>query len=320
MKLILNNNEMYVPKSFAPRDKRNYQVGDIVFYDRYNKKKIVCSIDDIYKNNRYEPIGIVVIPSSHDVYKDGCAGVMALKNGSCLSPNSGTLEDELISFSANYFTPFDRGTYVGRYGDKEVGNTSLGVWEWSVLPSDNPDWNKVDNPYDPVTHYTESGYEPTKVMYSPSPYYINGSRNPLYDTLPHNDYLIDYSGESTQKEKISNLAIANWRIRNTLPNGTTNVGFACCWRYSTLSTKQGDWYLPTMGEIVYLTVRQYLIKTNINKLNSVFNQNYSSLTYNFIASGSYGSDNLYRYSSYIRDGGLHKNNVPRVIKMFTKIL
>lgn len=54
-------------------------VADAVFYDSNNDSFVVMSPDDMASSvYRYTPIGVVVIPASHDVYGTGQAGVMSL--------------------------------------------------------------------------------------------------------------------------------------------------------------------------------------------------------------------------------------------------
>ena len=56
-----------------------YDVGNIVYYTGVPGVFISVEPSKIsIVPNTYSPIGIVVVPTSHDVYGDGSAGVMSL--------------------------------------------------------------------------------------------------------------------------------------------------------------------------------------------------------------------------------------------------
>ena len=66
---------------------------DYVLYDKVNNKKICVEYDtDLsnYSSEQYTPIGIVVVPGTHDVYGDGSCGVMSLKNMCATDPDNGS--------------------------------------------------------------------------------------------------------------------------------------------------------------------------------------------------------------------------------------
>ena len=56
---------------------------DLCFYDKTTDKVIIVGGEEwsstAYPSSRYTPIGVVVVPGSHDVYGDGSCGVMSLK-------------------------------------------------------------------------------------------------------------------------------------------------------------------------------------------------------------------------------------------------
>lgn len=76
----------------------NYVAGDIAFYDSTDDKIVLVHNEDIntdtYPTDRYTPIGVVVIPNSHDVYGDGSCGVMSLKAMSCDTPAIGSASEQ----------------------------------------------------------------------------------------------------------------------------------------------------------------------------------------------------------------------------------
>ena len=65
----------------------------------------------------------------------------------------------------------------------------------------------------------------------------------------------------------------NWQTADTITNNNDSGYFpaaCCCWRYQTLGTIQGDWYLGGCGELVMLAI----YKNNINNLLSQLSQIY----------------------------------------------
>ena len=66
---------------------------DYVLYDKVNDKKICVEYGtDLsnYPSEQYTPIGVVVVPGTHDVYGDGSCGVMSLKNMCATDPDNGS--------------------------------------------------------------------------------------------------------------------------------------------------------------------------------------------------------------------------------------
>ena len=55
---------------------------DILMYDKEQSRKFILKNGtdfSKYPASRYVPIGVVVVPGSHNVYDDGSCGVMSLK-------------------------------------------------------------------------------------------------------------------------------------------------------------------------------------------------------------------------------------------------
>ena len=77
-----------------------WKAGDIVLYSKRkgNIFAVTSRYLDKFDPKLFIPIGIVVIPQSHNVYNNGCAGVMSLKYMSCKTPDEGTFDNEKIYF------------------------------------------------------------------------------------------------------------------------------------------------------------------------------------------------------------------------------
>ena len=212
---------------------------------------------------------MVVVPGSHNVYGDGSCGVMSLDVMTCYTPNSG----------GNYYM----NMYWGGNGDDislpnlnkvPTGNTSNGIPTGqdtdSYLPSDK--FSRTQ-----CAHDTDAYYDSFS-SYIPSPYLTDGSRNPGYyqTTSPSslNNALADFDGIGNS-QVMWDLATSqsDWKTASTITN---NVGSGyypaacCCWRYHTSGTKQGDWYLPALGELGYIMPPLNKINDAIDKMRTAY--------------------------------------------------
>ena len=298
---VVENNGIHFNPYVPPKP----EVGDVMMWDNVGNEKVFVKLDDLnvndYPSERYTPIGVVAIPSSHDVYGTGECGVISLKYMSCETPDEGSV--------------YTRDMYWGGYGtdipelpnltQMPVISTALtsneitGVTSCAYLPSTKITSNKplAGNGLD-----TLAGYNSMTCI--PSPYLENGERNPSYYTTDTTKYpglsancLSDFNGKENT-EIILNYATGqtDWRTASAITN-SYYAGYypaACCaWRYHTPGTNQGDWYLPGMGEMGYMIARFNEIQTTINTLKLLYGD--SSVTslnsnLNYWSSSEYSSD------------------------------
>ena len=58
------------------------KAGDICFYNLAEDRKIIVPFEEydysLYPSEEYYPLGVVVVPASHDVYGTGECGVVSL--------------------------------------------------------------------------------------------------------------------------------------------------------------------------------------------------------------------------------------------------
>ena len=249
-----------------------------------------------YPSDKYSPVGVVVIPGSHDVYGDGSCAVMSLKEMNLSTPDTGSTSRQYICWGQygtdiSNMTNYNKVCYVGSNGT--VSQTVQGVTDYAYLPSDK--FSNVQNPYDKDTYF----YYNNSNNYIPSPYNEDDTRNPAYyqtsSPSSSKNAMSNFNGKGNTT-KLINIATSQsgWKTASTITNNSGS-GYSpaacCCWRYHTDGTKQGDWYLPAMGELGY-------IMPKFNKINQAI----STLTTAYGSTvGVQVDDNQYYWSSSEED-------------------
>ena len=188
-------------------------------------------------------IGVCVIPGG--VLPDGKARFMSLKGMTLTSPNEGG-SDTFICF----------GGYG--YGSDIPSLTNF----QTVVIGDN------------TAEGTDSyGYMP---------------KNDLYANTPHIpspiDYFSAYSSEGATSDldgkantekilAVDNAASTAWQTASAITNAhstaTVHPAAQCCWRFNPGSTNQGDWYLPSMGELAFIMPNFNDLQTAISNVSGV---------------------------------------------------
>ena len=295
--------------------------GDILAFDGVNKRIFrVIGEGATDLPNGYTPIGVVVIPTSHDVYGDGSCGVMSLKEMSYNSPDTGRTSYQLMHW--------------GGYGDDvslpnlnkvPTGNLSNGIPTGQAsdayLPGDR--FNGTQCIHDTDVYYDFSPF-------IPSPYLTDGSRNPGYyqtsSPSSSNNALADFNGIGNS-QVLWDLATSqsSWKTASSITNNR-NSGYypaaCCCWRYHTGGTSQGDWYLPACGELGYIMPPFNRINDAIDKMRTAYG---SSVGVGLTILDYYWSSSEYsiNYARYVHMGNGYVRGISKdssgYVRAFLKV-
>ena len=260
---------------------RTPTAGDYVLYDKINQELIcISSSADLsnYPISNYIPIGLVVVPTKHNVYSDGSCGIVSLMEMSSDTPDEGKPRRLTLYFGNN-----NTNTLLPNLLSVPTGNTLNGIptgyYSKGILPTDN-DFD-IQCAHDVNSHYFSSSYD-----HIPSPYLTNGSRNPgYYQTTPpssSSNTLADFDGIGNSIIlQNSATAQSDWKTADTIINDPSS-GYApaacCCWRFHTEGTSQGDWYLPACGELGYISARIRKINRSVYNLQQEYYSGYAGQT------------------------------------------
>ena len=234
---------------------------------------------DAYPLDRYTPIGVEVIPRSH--MDDGYARIMSLVYMRYDTPKVGGEKQNMVwGMNRGDIEDYEMRMYaqaINENGTNDFGETQeIKRWfnvtnEFKYLPSDA--FTGLTNPFTKNQGYFYNN-RPTS-NFCPSPYSANMLANPIYFTenldTDNPSLFLDFDGKGKTKKILDQLTVnignEDWKTGETIENatGTTNAPAAqCCWMYSTVGTKQGDWYLPSLSELIYICARQNAIINSIN--------------------------------------------------------
>lgn len=285
-------------------------VGNIAIYDKTNNKIIHCKpveySQETYPEENYIPIGIVVIPSKHT--DDGKDIIMSLAVMSSKHPDTGEIVMPKGYISHLYMTmggfkktmkgytkkpklpfigiryPYKKLVNFGenRFVDLEEKQKSEKLLYKPFLFSTNH-YNDIINPNNFYEGYNKNDiikYDKwVNVHLMPSPYTINGEKNPKYFQKYTHNILSDFDGSIICKKLLEQLEDDEWKSSPTIDNNSFSKGFPyiqTCWRYHTDGTKQGDWYAPSVGEIGYICAKYNEIRLGYLKMKE-FNKTFVTL-------------------------------------------
>ena len=270
--LILNDIEG------KPIEEANY--ADICFYDKEKDNKIIVETESFDASNfplsRFTPIGIVAVPSSHT--DEQRPRIVSLAEMNYNTPDSGSVtEYQNIYWGGREYEVTDLPTkdqfpYLSSL--TENGTVKYNT-EYCYLPSDNFS-ARTENPLNSLEYFYYSG---SLYNFMCSPYKEDGSKEERYfESSNTGNVLADFDGKANTEKILAedNSYSTDWQTAITISNSSSSqfihTAARCCWRFHTDGTKQGDWYLPSEGELGYALARKGSINLAINTLNTKYNE------------------------------------------------
>lgn len=233
---------------------------------------------DLFPLEQYTPIGVVVVPASHT--DDGTARIISLASMDYNNPDDGNTDGHTYIYWGGvgydvpdlpYLTqaPYITNDYRSISGEQQL----LGFTDLAYLHFSSDQYTNYPNPYDEGTYFRGGTTPSAPYKGYPSPYLTGGGKNEIYhDTSNTGNACADMDGKGNTKKilAVDNGSSTDWQTASTIQNKGYNQyihpAAQCCWRYHTVGTNQGDWYLPSAGELVYLAARWKAINNSINKL------------------------------------------------------
>lgn len=288
-----------------------------------NKDNFIFSTSNVEKFSKddFTPIGIVIIPSHHDVYGTGESGILGLNYLDNENPDNGNNSNKSMYFANDWGYNNYRNRIVscgtiksGSFTSLTKTGTSLRyVDDYVLTPMDIKDETyTIKNPYDNKTFYPNNST--SYIMLSP--YNNDGSFNEDFSTKQF-DTSFDYNllqffdGKETSNNIIDQESYQeDWKTADVITDSKVSGHYpllCCAWRYHTRGTKQGDWFIPSLSEVIYLAVRRNLISKTFERLNKVFDTDYLGYAefVNWCTSTSYGL----KYLSNLRNGLISTKDV-----------
>lgn len=283
-KKVYTHNKEYNMVNWGILKKPEYKAGDICLVNNNTLEKLIIPADsytlESYPADSYTPIGVVVVPNTHT--DDGTSRIISLASMDYNNPDSGNTEEHVdMAWGGHrndvpdlpYLTqaPYITNDFISISGEQQL----LGFTEITTLYFSSDQYTDYPNPYDEGTYFYTGTISSGKKGY-PSPYLTGGAKNEIYhDTSNTGNALADMDGKSNTAAilAVDNGVSTDWQTEATIVNNTSSstntqphTAAQCCWRYHTVGTNQGDWYLPSAGELGYLASRWKAIDNSIDKL------------------------------------------------------
>jgi hypothetical protein len=185
-------------------------------------------------------IGVCVIPGG--VLPDGKARFMSLKGMTLTSPNEGGSDTYI---------------YWGGYGSDIPSLTNF----QTVVTGDTT-----------VAGTNGYGYVPKNGSYSSAPHIP--SPIDYFSAYSSAGATSDLDGKANTEKilAVDNAASTAWQTAASITNATgatVHPAAQCCWRFSPGSTNQGDWYLPSIGELAFIMPNFNDLQTAISDVSGV---------------------------------------------------
>ena len=285
----------------------DFQTGDIIFWNGERGLKERYTLDDIraenfpsYNAENFCPIGIIFIPTSHNVYGTNEACMVGLRLASTQYPDVGytaygnnTTYGTGMGFGgSDRITTSDHFIYLRCYS--RSGNSTPPKYTLSNDTASNITTYHAADKFsytndsicpDPEGTFYQNPADSTSYRYAPTPYNADLSRNTTMYTTGYatgTTYAnVNMQGRQLTAQILEKVSVSDWMTSATISRDNVSGSYpaACaCTRYHTPGTSGVsfennayvfDWYLPSPGEAAYIIARcNLLFGTIITALNS----------------------------------------------------
>lgn len=247
------------------------------------------------------PIGVTIVPASHTA--DETARVMSLAEMSTTTPDTGAFTHEYMNWGG-YKQDITDLPNLDKFPNLE---SSASTSSHSYLGSETKYTDYLSNHNsgetgDGLWYYTNSLGEMCPSPFNgTSPFEPDAELNPWY--VKSGTATADYDGRGNTDKILAHMTDDSWKTSETIhkTNSSTESdsanyypAAACCWRYHTSGTTQGEWYLPSCGELGYIIPRMNTLNKILNAIPNANGGNSKALS--LYTSSSYWSSS--EYSSY----------------------
>ena len=270
-----------------------YNLMEILAYDYVSEEVKITKPEQLLGDPvNYYPVGIIVIPKSHDIYGTGECGVMALRYASYTDPDNGTANRQVMALPYFEDSKLSGFNTINAYRDRTDFTLKAATNAYlPILTENSADYllTCTECPTDPGHYYMDAVQQSdSKGDISLSPYSLNEERNEDYYTTSLSKYncLSDLDGKSNTESWISEHSSGqtNWETAETLEN-VHQAGYStspwACKRYGTIGIEKGNWYLPSCGELAYVPVRMEKVVNTIDFIKTLYPSNgYLELEWN----------------------------------------
>ena len=109
----------------------------------------------------------------------------------------------------------------------------------------------------------------------------------------------DFSGKYNTDAFMAHCTLDNWNTIDVIQESTGNESYSIpcilAKRYSTVGTNQGDWYVPSFGQMSMLYYVKDIVDYSIKKINNVYKEIIASMVstnYYILTSSPWGNTNI----------------------------
>lgn len=223
-----------------------YGIGDqsngsfaYMFQNCANLKKITVGFSSW--NSAYTYQWVNGVSSTGDFYNLGGATISSGNNGrpSGWTEHKGTIK---IKWYDDNQMKYTLPSEWDRSNNGKVVGIAVQDNDRNIYYTVSAKWARIDTP-------DTGGVNGQAMVYGDNTVSVSG----VTTTTTYSTAISDYNGKVNTTALLANTtAQPNWRTDSTITSSYA-AGYqpaaCCCWRFYTLGTNQGDWYLPAAGEL-----------------------------------------------------------------------